>query len=160
MSEIRNIINDKQSVLIFDVDGVLAIMEFGLNTHFLDDDSWKKTLLNDINLYGKDKVSKKLQLLINKKDKNRIFVITKVDDIVEINQKKEYVNKYYGIIKENVYCVNTDSEKTKELEKIKSKFKGLDSKYFVMIDDTVEVLNDAMNNNKISTAHISTFIDM
>ena len=160
MSEIRNIINDKQSVLIFDVDGVLAIMEFGLNTHFLDDDSWKKTLLNDINLYDKDKVSKKLQLLINKKDKNRIFVITKVDDIVEINQKKEYVNKYYGIIKENVYCVNTDSEKTKELEKIKSKFKGLDSKYFVMIDDTVEVLNDAMNNNKISTAHISTFIDM
>ena len=160
MSEIRNIINAKQSVLIFDVDGVLAIMEFGLNTHFLDDDSWKKTLLNDINLYDKDKVSKKLQLLINKKDKNRIFVITKVDDIVEINQKKEYVNKYYGIIKENVYCVNTDSEKTKELEKIKSKFKGLDSKYFVMIDDTVEVLNDAMNNNKISTAHISTFIDM
>ena len=160
MSEIRNIINDKQSVLIFDVDGVLAIMEFGLNTHFLDDDSWKKTLSDNINLYDKDKVSKKLQLLINKKDKNRIFVITKVDDIVEINQKKEYVNKYYGIIKENVYCVNTDSEKTKELEKIKSKFKGLDSKYFVMIDDTVEVLNDAMNNNKISTAHISTFIDM
>ena len=160
MSRIKEIINNKQSVLIFDIDGVLATMEFGKYTHFLDDDSWKKTLSDNINLYDKDKVSKKLQLLINKKDKNRIFVITKVDDIVEINQKKEYVNKYYGIIKENVYCVKDDSEKSIEIDKIKEKFKNLDSKYFVMIDDTVEVLNDAMNNNKISTAHISTFIDM
>ena len=40
-SEIKDILNDKESVLVFDVDGVLALLEFGCNNHYIyDDEIW------------------------------------------------------------------------------------------------------------------------
>ena len=34
MSKIREIINDENSILVFDIDGVLATMEWGEYNHF------------------------------------------------------------------------------------------------------------------------------
>ena len=160
MSKIKDILRSDDSVLVFDIDGVLAIMEFGNNTHFLDDDSWNKIVEDNINLYTEDKVSKKMQNFLDKKDKSRIYVISKVNGDNEINQKEEYVNKYYGIYKENVYCVRSDLEKADKINAIKEKYKDLDSKKIVMIDDTADILTDVMEKTNVSTAHISTFLDM
>ena len=45
------------------------------------------------------------------------------------------------------------------MKKIKEGYPELKDKYFVMIDDTVEVLNDIMNHSSFSTVHISSFFD-
>ena len=42
MSEISKIIKDKDSILVFDVDGVLAKIEFGKYNHFIEEEEWKK----------------------------------------------------------------------------------------------------------------------
>ena len=41
---------------------------------------------------------------------------------------------------------------------IKNKYPLVPDKNFVMIDDTVEVLNNIMNNSHFSTVHISSFL--
>ena len=68
--------------------------------------------------------------------------------------------KYYGILKENVYYVNKNRDKTSVLLKIKEKYPQLNSKKIVMIDDTVDILNEIMEKTDFSTAHISSFLDI
>ena len=41
MSRIKELLNDKNSILVFDVDGVLTVMEFGDRNHYYAcDDEW------------------------------------------------------------------------------------------------------------------------
>ena len=161
MSKIRSILQDNESVLAFDIDGVLAVMEFGDNTHFtLSDDEWIKECENGVNYYTQDLVIKKMQDFLKNKDMSRIYVITKAYNEQEYEMKKEYSNLYYGIPKENVYYVANNKDKVDILNKIKQKYPDLEDHKLVMIDDTVEVLNSVMENTKFSTAHISSFLDI
>ena len=38
MSHIKELLNDKESVLVFDVDGVLALLEWGKYNHYNEND--------------------------------------------------------------------------------------------------------------------------
>lgn len=160
MSRIKELINSNESVLVFDIDGVLAIMEFGIHNHFMDDDEWNDMVSKNINFYTEDKVSKTMKNFLSTKDMSKVYVVTKINEDNEIIQKQEYANKYYKILKENVYCVKNDSDKVNELLRIKDKYKELPDENLIMIDDTVEILNDIMENTNFSTAHISSFLDM
>lgn len=161
MSEIKRLLNDKKSVLVFDVDGVLALLEFGNNNHYIGDDNmWNIKCKEGFNFYTEKIVSKKMQSFLNDKDMKNIYVITTVGTNNEYEFKKEFVYRYYNILKENVYYVDKNRDKTKALLKIKAKYPNLDDKRIVMIDDTVEILNDIMEKTKFSTAHISSFLDI
>ena len=73
MSRIKELLNDKNSILVFDVDGVLAVMEFGDRNHYYAcDDEWDKQVDNGLNLYTEDKVSKKMQQFLKDKDMNKV----------------------------------------------------------------------------------------
>lgn len=160
VSKIKDLLNDKDSVIAFDVDGVLALMEFGEKNHFLDDDHWDYTLKNDINTYTEDKVSKKVKDFIDKRNIDNIYVITKINHQNEYAQKVDYCNKYYNIKKENVFFVKSDDEKATVLSKIKEKYPDLEDEKIIMVDDTANVLTDIMSKTKFSTAHISSFLDI
>ena len=161
MSKIRELLEDKNSVLVFDVDGVLALMEWGEYNHYaMNDDDWTQACADGANYYTEDKVCKKMQRFLEGKDKNRIYVITTIGHNNEGVFKREYVNKYYGIPKDNVYYVKKNIEKTSQLRAIKDKYEELEDRYIVMVDDTVDILNDVMANTGFSTVHISSFLDM
>ena len=160
-SEIKDILNDNESVLAFDVDGVLALLEFGCNNHYIyDDEIWDDKNKNGYNFYKETLVSTKMQSFLANKDMKRIYVITTVGSNNEREFKRDFVNKYYGILKENVYYVNENRDKTSVLLKIKEKYPQLNSKKIVMIDDTVDILNEIMEKTDFSTAHISSFLDI
>lgn len=160
MSKIKEILNDDESVLVFDIDGVLAVMEWGEYNHYgEDDETWTKMYENNTNYYTEKFVCKKMQEFMKDKDKNNIFVITKAFCENEVEDKKNFVNKYYDIPKSHVYSVKSNLEKTDILIKLKSNFPNLPNHKFVMIDDTVEILTDVMDKTEFSTAHISSFLD-
>ena len=161
MSKIKELLNDKKSVLVFDIDGVLSLMEFGEYNHYnlLTDEEWNDAC-ETTNFYTEDKVSKKIQSFLKNKDMKRVFVITRVNNKTEINYKKDYVNKYYNIIKDNVYCVLNEDSKVKELHEIKNKFNDIEDYQLIMIDDTTKVLTDIQSKTNYSTAHISSFLDI
>ena len=161
MSKIRELLKDENSVLAFDIDGVLAVMEWGEYHHFeLDDEEWNRICGKGENGYTEDKVVKKMQSFLADRDMSRIYVITMVGQENEILFKKEFANKYYNIPKENVYCVNDNYEKKNILTKIKEKYPELEDYQLVMIDDTVKILNDVKTHTGFSTAHVSSFLDI
>ena len=161
MSKIRELLKDENSVLIFDVDGVLALMEWGIYNHYaLNDEEWAKACDNGVNAYTEDKVCNKMKSFLANRDMSRIYVITSIGSLNEAEFKKEFVNKYYNIPKENFFCVKHNNEKTEQIFKIKEKYPELSDYNIVMIDDTVSILNDVMENTKFSTAHVSSFLDI
>ena len=91
---------------------------------------------------------------------DKIYFITKVRNNNEGNFKKEFVNKYYNIPQENVYFVEKDIDKKTKLNEIKMINKEIEADRIVMVEDSVNVLNDIMDNTNFSTVHISSFLDM
>ena len=160
MSKIKEILNDKDSVLVFDIDGVLAVMEWGEYNHYgEDDETWTKMYETSANYYTEGCVCKRMQEFLEDKDKNRVYVITKAFTENEAEDKKNFVNQFYGILKEHVYYVKNNFDKANVLVKIKKDYPDLSDHNIVMIDDTVEVLTNVMENTAFSTAHISSFLD-
>ncbi len=161
MSRIKELLKDKNSILVFDVDGVLAILEFGDHTHYeMNDELWQEANAKGINYYTEEKVSKKMQKFLKNKNMSNIYVITTVGNNNEGEFKREYVNKYYNIKKENVIYVKDNSEKTTEIIKIKEKYPHKLDEQIIMIDDTTDILSDIMEKTSFSTAHISSFLDI
>ena len=160
ISRIKEVLNDKESVLVFDIDGVLAVMEWGEYTHYGDDDeTWIQKYVYGANFYTEEFVCKRMQEFIEDKDKTRLYVISKAFCENEENDKKNFVHKYYGIPEENVFCVRSNTEKTITLIEIKKIYPELPDYKLVMIDDTVDILTDIMEKTSFSTAHISSFLD-
>ena len=107
MSKIKELLNDNNSILVFDIDGVLALLEFGeYNHYYASDEDWDEFVNNDNNLYTEDKVSKKMQDFLRDRDKSKIYVITAIGVNKEGEYKKQYLRKFYGIPEENVYFVD------------------------------------------------------
>ena len=161
MSKVKELLNDKESVLVFDVDGVLAVLEFGEYNHFNDsDEEWFENCSKGKNTYTEDKVISKMQNFLKNKNMDRVYVITAIGHMNEWEFKKEFVNKYYKIPKENVIYVKKDIEKKEKLIEIKKKYPELEDCKILMIDDTTKILTDIMENTNFSTVHISSFLDM
>ena len=157
-SKIRELFEDEKTVYIFDVDGVLAPIEYGEYTHYeLDDDAWAQALLTH-NFYENLKPFETFKIFLKDKDKNKVYVATKVMNDIEKQQKIEFLEKNYGIKKENVFVVRKNEEKLEVINKIKKEYPLLDSKYFVMIEDSIEVLNYIMENSSFSTVHVISFL--
>ena len=161
MSRIQEILKDKDSVIAFDVDGCLAKLEFGEYNHYTySDQEWIDALRNGGDFYDKDKVSPKLKAFIESKDINNIYVITKSYTEYEDEAKYKYLTTYYNILKDHIYCVREDILKKERLKEIKDKYPNLEDNKIIMVDDSVDVLTDIMDNTSFSTVHVSTFIDL
>ena len=160
MSNIKSIINNKDSILVFDVDGVLAKLEFGEYNHFMSDLEWELANKNGINHYREDKVIKKMQEFLSNRNMDNIYVATVISASDEEKNKIEYLTKYYNIKKDNIYYVPSNDDKLGVMLEIAKKHPNINPRQIVLIDDTVTILNDIMNNSQFSTAHISSFFDI
>ena len=161
MSKAEELLRDPKSVLVFDVDGVLAVLEFGEYNHFIyDDEEWDRATRAGANFFTEDKVIKRMQRFLETKDKNNIYVITTVGNNNEGEYKREYVNKYYGILKENVYYVDHNRNKLEKLLEIRKQHPDVDDHHIIMIEDSVDILTDIMEKTNFTTVHISSFFDI
>ncbi|MBQ7667937.1 MAG: hypothetical protein IJS47_01245 [Clostridia bacterium] len=161
MGKIKDVLRANDSVLVFDIDGVLAVLEFGEYTHFvLTDEEWDALHSSGKSLYSEEKVSHKMQEFLKGKDMSRVYVITSSGSKGEGEAKRDFANKYYKIPRENVYYVDRNRTKLDILKSIKEKYPDLEDYKLVMIDDTCSVLNEIMDNSKFSTAHVSSFLDI
>lgn len=158
-SKIQDLLKDKKSILVFDVDGVLAPIEDGEYNHYSDsDEEWAKKLETEIDFYSKVRPIKIMQDYLKDKDMEKVYVITKVMHNKEFLQKQSFLKKNYNINEDNCYMVFKDRDKLLILEEIKDKYPDLDDHYIVFVEDTVENLTYVMNNSNFSTVHITSFM--
>ena len=148
-------------MLAFDIDGVLALLEFGeYNHYYMSDEDWDNFVSDNNNLYTEDKVSKKMQEFLKSIDKTRVYVITAIGVNKEGEYKKEFVKKYYDINPKNVYFVDRNNDKVKWLNEIKKMHPDIKDYQLIMIDDTPDILTEVQESTNFSTAHISSFLDI
>ena len=158
-SKIQELLKNDKTVIAFDVDGVLAPMEFGeYNHYYADDDVWAEEVANGTDFYKDVRVVKVFKDYINSKDKKRIYVITKVMNESEFNQKLDFLEDGYGILRDNCFMVYKDFDKLSKLEEIKGLYPELEDKDIAIVDDTTDILTYIMQNSKFSTIHISSFL--
>ncbi len=158
-SEITKLFNDDKTIYIFDVDGVLASIEYGKYNHYkiTEDDKWAKYVLeNDV--YKNVKPLSIMQKFLQTKNKDQVYVATRVMNEEETNQKKAFLSKYYQINPQHVYGITKNAEKLTVIKNIQKNYPQLENYQFVMIDDTVEILDYIENNSSYSTVHISSFL--
>ena len=161
MSKIRELLKDPNSVLAFDVDGVLAVMEWGEYNHYGEDDSiWASMVESGLYLYTEQYVVRKMQDFIRGKNKDNIYAISKVFTEFELEDIKHFLSEYYGIKPEHVYAVKNNHEKADVLDRIRKIHPNINNHQLIMIDDTPEVLTNIMETTRYSTAHVSSFLDM
>ena len=157
-NKVHELFHDPKTIYFFDVDGVLVTLDFGEYNHYLlDDATWSKALLEE-DYYAKKEPVKTFQNFLKDKDMSQVYVISKVMNDIEREQKERFVEENYGIYKDHVYVVYKDEEKLEVMKKVKEQYSNVEDKYFVMIDDTVAVLNHIMDHSHFSTVHISSFI--
>ena len=158
-SKIQDLLKDEKSILVFDVDGVLAPIEYGEYNHYcFDDEEWARQLERGIDFYSKVKPIKTMQRFLKDKNMDNIYVITLVMNNQEFHQKLTFLRKNYNIKEDNCYMVFKDRDKLLLLNEIKEKYPDLEDKYIVFIEDTVSNLSYVMENSNYSTVHISSFM--
>lgn len=158
-SKIQDLLKDEKSILVFDVDGVLAPIEYGEYNHYcFDDEEWARQLERGVDFYSKVKPIKTMQKFLKDKNMDNIYVITLVMNNQEFLQKLTFLRKNYNIKEDNCYMVFKDRDKLLLLNEIKEKYPDLEDKYIVFIEDTVSNLSYVMENSNYSTVHISSFM--
>ena len=160
-SKIKELLRQTDNVLIFDIDGVLAVQEWGEYNHFdLTDNEWSIMAATQSNFYTKEYVSPKMQDYLKDKDKSRTYVISKSYTKNEDESKAYFANTFYGIPRENIIMVRDDAAKVDKLIEIMKKYPDLPRYKIIMIEDTVRVLNDVREKTNCATVHISSFLDL
>jgi hypothetical protein len=158
-SKIKDLLKDKKSILVFDVDGVLAPIEYGEYNHYcVDDEECARQIESGIDIYSNVKPIKTMQDFLKNKNMDNIYVITLVMNNKEFLQKLTFLRKNYNIKEENCYMVFKERDKLLLLNEIKEKYPDLEDKYIVFVEDTVNNLSYVMKNSNYSTVHISSFM--
>ena len=106
MSKISSIIQDKDSILVFDVDGVLAKLEFGEYNHFMSDEEWESAYLNGIKCYDESKVIKKMQEFLKTRNMNNVYVAPYGEDpfdMLDMINKEYHLKKLYPDVETILY---------------------------------------------------------
>lgn len=160
MRAIRNVLQYiafSEVIIVFDVDGVLAPYEFDILNHSMPDEKWDEMIKNGENPYDRIDASPKMQELILCKDIKKVYVCSKCTDEEE-KVKREFVQKNYGIVPENIFFVREQDEKINVLEHIK-KIEDVAEQQIATIEDTVKTLDAIRKSGDYITVHISSFVD-
>ncbi|MCQ2195835.1 MAG: hypothetical protein MJZ28_12935 [Paludibacteraceae bacterium] len=144
----------KKSIVVFDIDGVLAAYEFGENCHYAS--IWDEAFISENdNPYCGVNPLPKLQQFIQEMNPEDVYVCS-VASPFEMGAKGGFVTKNYAIRKENILFVEDKSKKIDALLKIKEQ-RG--DKPIAIVDDTVKTLDQIFEQGDFLTIHISSFFD-
>ena len=163
-SKIEELIYDKDSIVIFDIDGVLAKYEFGERNHnCCSDEEWDNNIVYySATIYDSAKPVREFQELINEKRYGSVYTCS-VAKGYEQYAKVSFVRRFYNIPEENILFVESKEQKLEALKAIraKNKLKGHDipDEKYIMVDDTVKVLTNIQDNSDFSTCHVSSFLN-
>ena len=159
MSKIQDLINSNDTIMVFDVDGVLAKMEYGEYNHFaVDDDTWNKLIEEGEQFYKEEQAIPRMVEYVKSKDINNIYVCSRSFNVKEDAIKRSFLISVYGILEDHIYFVRNNEDKLKIMFKIKELNPNVEDNHIAMVDDTVSILNNIKESSNFATVHISSFM--
>lgn len=160
MSRIKDIIGNRDSILVFDVDGVLARIEYGEYNHYGEsDEEWDRVIREGGRFYQDDVAIKTMKDYLSQHNMDNVYVCTKVMNPIEGDMKVDFLVRNYGIEKDNIFYVFKNEEKLDVLKKIhEEKYPDEKECEIALVDDTISVLTYVMENSGFATIHVSSFM--
>jgi hypothetical protein len=155
MSDILSYLAEPETVVVFDIDGVLAPYEFGELSHAacLDGD-WKTYVLEE-HPYAHIRPVPQIQRFIEKKGRTRVFACSVAEDYEE-EGKRDFVVANYGLPADHVKLVRSKSDKVAELRALAKEFCASERRV-ALVEDTVKTLDEVARKTGCTTVHVSSF---
>lgn len=160
LSPILKLMANPEVAVVFDIDGVLAIYEFGSEERpghsACCDEDWE-TYVRESDPYRNARPIAAIQRFVAAKaaiDPARVFACSVAADYEEPG-KRAFVARHYAIPDDNVTMVRKKDDKLAFLEYLAIRY-GLDRRNIVLVEDTTKTL-DAADAAGFSTCHVTSF---
>lgn len=154
MTRAIDFLMEPDTIVVFDIDGVLAPYEFTPRCHsVIDDDEWFE-LVRTGDPYSSLPPVRLIQRMIEKKGSANVYVCS-VSSPDEYAGKQRFVEKNYAIDPEHIRFVPEKSQKLDALRQIAVE-RGVDESSVAMVEDTVKTLDAIARASNIATIHVSS----
>ena len=160
MSVINNMAQKlSNKVVFFDIDGVLVDYHFGINKINVVPDSEYIEYCKHNDVYENARPLKTMQTLINKLNPDNVYVLSVSFSEPECNYKKAFIKRNYPTIhSQNIMFTLHKENKISLMLYVRDKLRIRDED-MVIVDDSVDILDNVEKNSEINCYHISSFIE-
>ena len=155
MSKVLDYMMEPQTAVVFDVDGVLAVYEFGELCHSAAPDGDWEAYVRTNDPYASVPAAPPIQRFVQRKGAERVYACSVACDY-EAAGKAAFVERNYGIDPSHVQVVASKGDKVDYLRRIADEL-GLEPARVVLVEDTVKTLDLAMEAG-FTTVHVSSFL--
>lgn len=156
--ELMNYLNNKDNILIWDIDGVICVYAYGDHKINACSDAEFEEYCKEHDVYADGTAPKKLVDIVNSLEPGRQYVCSKDSGSFEEGYKRDYIARNYNIPDDHVKMVQHNSDKLKFMKELRWSL-GISPKNIAMIDDNIEVLCEIDEDDSgFTTIHISSFV--
>lgn len=149
----------KNKYVFFDLDGTLS--EYRFNNHVSGRNEWGGQTWEELffgDVFVNNRPLKTMIEFIRKLDCNKVYVLGAITTNHEINEKYEWLQKYYPFIKkENIIFVADSSLKLVALNQYAKKL-NIEKKEIVFVDDKHSTIRETEEEG-FTSYHITSFIE-
>ena len=149
-------IRQEGTIVVFDVDGVLAPYEWGVNQHCMSDKLWDSILDNHEDIYARVQPVQTFLDFIHSKRPQDCYVCSRSAH-AESAFKAKFCTDNYGIPENHICLVDNKSDKLLFLNSLRDEL-GIPESRIAIVEDTVKTLDEIAKDHDYITVHISSFL--
>lgn len=147
---IEEILNNKDTVYVFDVDGTLTDFNYSMRAF------WDPTI--EPVSYDLVRPIKTMQKLISSLDKDKVFICSRAALKGELEAKRKFLLENFNLKPDHIYFVKENNEKLDILRKIQNLTK-VEDELILLVEDSTDVLYNVLINTNYSNMHVSYFME-
>lgn len=154
MSKLVDYLLEPQTAVVFDIDGVLAVYEFGELSHSACPDGDWEAYVRAHDPYASSRPVAQIQEFIRQKGPARTYACSVAADY-EAAGKRDFVLANYAIEPDHVRMVSAKAKKIAFLDEVAQAL-SLPRRRVALVEDTVATLDLACERG-FTTVHVSSF---
>lgn len=155
MSELMEYLKKKGTVVVFDIDGVLAAYEFGYHCHAAVPGGDWRSYVEIYHPYLCAKPLPALEDFVVQKDPDELYICSVAADF-EQQDKRVFCERCYGINPGHIHFVASKAEKLRYVTDLAEQLK-IPQERVALVEDSVKTLDQLAAFSHCTTVHITSF---
>lgn len=148
---IEEILNNKDTIYVFDVDGTLTDFNYELR-------AFAQQIEEVPTDYKKVRPLKTMQKFVATLDKDKVYVCSRSIFLEENRSKTEFLVKHFDIKPSNIFFVENNEQKI-DVFKFIQKETGAEDEFLLVIEDNALILDKILEKTNYSNLHVTYFVD-